>query len=93
MKEQVKPEPHIPCKGECKEICKEVTREGTKWVECLLTCKVTRQHVTRECRCRNHLKVLDDWKLETRFRPPTKVVDDQVKGQPIFDPERERRLK
>jgi hypothetical protein len=92
-KEQVKPETQIPCNGERKEICKEVTRQGLKMVECLLTCKVTRQHVTTECRCKAHMNVLDDWKLETKFRPPVRAVDDQVKEQPTFDQDREQRLK
>ena len=70
-----------PCAGECKEIC----QEGPKWERCGLTCKVQKEHASKDCRCKRHERkersdeekpkpntdpILEACRRETRFRAP-----------------------
>jgi len=77
-----------PCAGECKEICKA----GPSWEECRLSCKVQTEHVSRECRCRVHVKKTQQekssqekvWKSDTRFEPPTDTTLEAFKKESRF---------
>ena len=70
-----------PCAGECKEIC----QEGPKWERCGMTCKVQKEHASKDCRCKRHEKrdrieeettkpiidpILEACRKESRFKVP-----------------------
>ena len=40
-----------PCTGECKEIIPE----GPNWERCGFTCKVEKDHASKDCRCKEHM--------------------------------------
>jgi hypothetical protein len=48
--ERVREKTTQECTGDCKEICKE----GADWIECALSCEVTKQHDLKDCRCKFH---------------------------------------
>jgi hypothetical protein len=93
-----------PCTGECKEIC----QEGPKWERCGLTCKVQKEHASKDCRCKRHENrdkfvetkdkpnidpILEACKKETRFRPPIQSQETIDEEKKIHNAQEERRLK
>ena len=54
-KEKLKDETSQECTGDCEEIC----REGPDWGECGLSCKVKREHESKERRCKFHVTKAD----------------------------------
>ena len=93
-----------PCTGECKEIC----QEGPKWERCGLTCKVQKEHVSKDCRCKRHEKkersegtkakpnadpILEACRRETRFRPPIQSQETIEEEKRKYTAQEEKRLK
>ena len=93
-----------PCAGECKEIC----QEGPKWERCGLTCKVQKEHASKDCRCKRHQKkdrseetkarpiadpILEACRKETRFRPPIQSQETIDEERRRFTSQEEKRLK